>query len=148
MKTILITLLLCITLQSFAPNISHFKRVKLTNEQKVLSHKEKIIKAIIIKESGGNSVAYNKHEDAVGILQLKKIYVLEVNRISNQNYKYIDRWDIDKSVRMFILMANHYVPTYSLDSLCALHNGGGLTKYDFIITKKYKQDIELILKTL
>ena len=72
-----------------------------------------IMNAIIQVESRGNPKAYAPGEDAVGILQIRKCMVDDVNRILKRKkhpkrYTYIDRWDEQKSYEMFDIFCNHY----------------------------------------
>ena len=82
-------------------------------------------------ESGGDSSAYNKAEDAVGLYQIRPIYVRDVNRIVGHGaFTLRDRWDAVKSRCMVIIYLSHYgteqrlgrAPTF-LD-LARIHNGG------------------------
>jgi hypothetical protein len=68
------------------------------------------IEAVIYVESRGNDSAYNKSEEAVGCLQIRPIMVREVNRKLrkwNAPFRYTldDRWDRQKSIEMFEIMA-------------------------------------------
>ena len=68
------------------------------------------VSAVIYVESRGNDSAYNKSEEAVGCLQIRAIMVREVNRklsIWNAPFRYTldDRWDRQKSIEMFEIMA-------------------------------------------
>ena len=68
------------------------------------------VSAVIYVESRGNDSAYNKSEEAVGCLQIRPIMVREVNRklsIWNAPFRYTldDRWDRQKSIEMFEIMA-------------------------------------------
>lgn len=68
------------------------------------------VSAVIYVESRGNDSAYNTKEDAVGCLQIRPIMVREVNRNLrkwNAPFRYTldDRWDRQKSIDMFDIMA-------------------------------------------
>ena len=72
-----------------------------------------VLNAIVEVESNGNSNAYAPGEDAVGILQIRKCMVDDVNRILKRNnssvrYNYTDRWNTNKSYEMFNIYCNHY----------------------------------------
>tara|TARA_R110001599_G_scaffold345345_1_gene569594 strand:+ start:118 stop:627 length:510 start_codon:yes stop_codon:yes gene_type:complete len=76
-----------------------------------------IMNAIIKVESQGDPNAYHKGEDAVGLLQIRRCMVDDVNRILKRKgsifkYTYLDRWDEQKSFEMF----NIYCEYYNLDS--------------------------------
>ncbi len=72
-----------------------------------------IMNAIIQVESRGNPNAHAKGEDAVGILQIRKCMVDDVNRIlirrgSSLRYTYNDRWSEVKSKEMFDIFCTYY----------------------------------------
>jgi hypothetical protein len=72
-----------------------------------------ILNAIVIVESQGDPTAYAPSEDAVGILQIRKVLVDDVNRILKRKgsffrYTYNDRWDVDKSFEMFDIYCDYY----------------------------------------
>tara|TARA_R100001015_G_C4589084_1_gene144751 strand:+ start:337 stop:939 length:603 start_codon:yes stop_codon:yes gene_type:complete len=72
-----------------------------------------IMNAIMQVESSGNADAYNKSEDAVGILQIRQCMVDDINRIQkrkNKNifYTYDDRWCVNKSSEMFEIFCKYY----------------------------------------
>lgn len=68
------------------------------------------VNAVIYVESRGNDSAYNIEEQAAGCLQIRPIMVREVNRKLrkwNAPFRYTldDRWDRQKSIEMFDIMA-------------------------------------------
>ena len=68
------------------------------------------VAAVIMVESSGNDSAYNKREKAVGCLQIRPIMVREVNRQLRRakvdlRYTNEDRWSRDKSIEMFVIIA-------------------------------------------
>jgi len=67
-----------------------------------------LIDAIIEVESGGDTLAYNSKEDAVGCLQIRPIMVREVNRLLGEDkYTLKDRWNKAKSIEMFNVIRSH-----------------------------------------
>jgi len=79
----------------------------------ILEHKitwDDFVNAVIYVESRGNDSAYHKKEKAVGCLQIRPIMVREVNRILrkhkvNLKFEMDDRWNRQKSIDMFDIMA-------------------------------------------
>lgn len=72
-----------------------------------------VLNAIIQVESGGNPNAHAKGEDAVGILQIRKCMVDDINRILKRrdisaSYSYEDRWCTIKSKEMFDIFCDYY----------------------------------------
>jgi len=67
-----------------------------------------LIAAIIQVESGGDTLAYNCKEDAVGCLQIRPIMVREINRLlGKDSFKLKDRWNKAKSIEMFNVIRSH-----------------------------------------
>lgn len=141
MRIIILLIFITISLHSLAPprigfNINYIK--------KEMSHVDKLILAISIHESGNNENAYNNEEDAVGILQIRKIYVDEANRLSGKKFQYVDRFDKEKSIEMFKIIMDKNCNSYNIDSVCVIHNAGGFSSRDFEITKGYRDSIKRI----
>ena len=72
-----------------------------------------LLSALMFVESGFDDSAYAKSEDAVGVLQIRKTMVDDVNRILNRQKKdfrftYDDRWCRNKSIQMFDIYVMHY----------------------------------------
>lgn len=75
---------------------------------KVEEIEDPLISAIIQVESGGDTLAYNSKEDAVGCLQIRPIMVREVNRLLGKDkYTLKDRWNKAKSIQMFNILRLH-----------------------------------------
>lgn len=154
MKHLVIALLVLISYNLYAPSIDfRQRRVWELNSIDInvysLSHKTKVLITIIEQESGGDSLAYNKQEDAVSILQLRKVYVDEVNRISHKKFTYKDRWDINKSIEMFYIINDKYNPTYNLELAAHIHNAGAFKiKERWKYTKEYRKQIREIYDKL
>ena len=91
-----------------------------------------LIAAMIMVESSGNPLAHNKPEGAVGILQIRPIMVLDVNRIivhrrelwETTRFSMEDRWDISKSVQMAEIYFSHYCEGQSAQKMSRCWNGG------------------------
>lgn len=89
--------------------------IKDTKSTEIVSSKtqtdwELFVESVIKVESSDNDSAYNKKEEAVGCLQIRPIMVDEVNRVLERDnimfrYTMEDRWDREKSVEMFEIMA-------------------------------------------
>ena len=104
--------------------------------------------AITIKESGGDRYAYNEKEGAVGIAQIREIYVRDANRIlRDERYNLTDRLDATKSYEMFRIVTQHYSAGGSDEEAARIHNGGprGMFKESTIA---YWEDVKVILRLL
>lgn len=70
----------------------------------VRSDWEIFIEALIQIESGGDSMAVGSKDD-VGVLQIRPIFVMEVNRILGEDrYTLDDRYSRERSIEMFEIM--------------------------------------------
>jgi len=84
-----------------------------------------LLDAIAEVESGGDPNAYNEAEDAVGLFQIRKIYVDDVNRILGRNvFCYADRLDPDESRMMVAVYLGRYGVCRPIEALARIHNGG------------------------
>ena len=92
------------------------------------------VAAVIMVESSGNDSAYNKREKAVGCLQIRPIMVREVNRQLRRakvdlRYTNEDRWSRDKSIEMFVIIAEGVESDGDIMKFCEVvarkWNGGG-----------------------
>jgi predicted GH43/DUF377 family glycosyl hydrolase len=89
----------------------------------------KIMNAIIQVESQGNAKAHNANGDCVGILQITPILVKQCNiwlkdQKSSKRYTLKDRYDVEKSKEMFIMIQEHYNPSHNVEKAIRLWNGG------------------------
>ena len=109
-------------------------------------HREKVLFSIMEEESQYKIDAINHKENAVGVLQIRPIMVREVNEIIGENrYSNEDRFDLNKSVEMFVIYQNHFNPEWDLVRAARLWNGGcnGMKKnstiaYSKRIEKRYE----------
>lgn len=83
-----------------------------------------LLLAIIMVESSGDPNAIGDNGLAVGILQIHPILVQDVNRIAKTEYTTEDRFDVDKSIQMFIIYTNHYTPCWTPELVAKRWNGG------------------------
>jgi len=83
-----------------------------------------LIAAIIQVESGGDTLAYNLKEDAVGCLQIRPIMVREVNRlVGKDSFTLSDRWSKAKSIQMFNILRSN-IKEASNEKIARVWNGG------------------------
>jgi len=88
----------------------------------------KVIEAIEIVESNGNSDAINESENAIGSLQIRPIMIADYNRITNQNFSH----DIAYNRAFAYIVAQeifyHYmkgIENPTAKHLAFIWNGGG-----------------------
>lgn len=89
----------------------------------------KIMNAIIQVESRGNAKAHNANGDCAGILQITPILVKQCNiwlknQKSKKRYTLKDRYDVEKSKEMFVIIQEHYNPSHNVEKAIRLWNGG------------------------
>ena len=87
-----------------------------------------LLSALMFVESGNNDSAHAIGEDAVGVLQIRKTMVDDVNRIlkrqgKDHRFTYDDRWLRNKSIAMFDIYCKHYGLT-SAEEIARCWNGG------------------------
>lgn len=101
----------------------HWSAVELLRNQhkEELSDFDKLTLAIAFTESRFNADADSGAGDH-GILQLRSIYIDEVNRLYHTDYTVDDAFDIDKSLEMFRALQAYYNPSKELDRGIYLHN--------------------------
>ena len=87
-----------------------------------------LLSALMFVESGNNDSAHAIGEDAVGVLQIRKTMVDDVNRIlkrqgKDYTFTYDDRWLRNKSIQMFDIYCKHYGLTTAVE-IARCWNGG------------------------
>ena len=88
-----------------------------------------LVDALILVESGGNPLAYNKKERACGCLQIRPIMLREVNRIlrkqkADRRFSLEDRWDCGSSEEMFYIWRSYHHEDSSDEVIARCWNGG------------------------
>lgn len=71
-----------------------------------------LLAALIAIESGGDPRAYNKAEKAVGILQVRKLAIIDVNEEYGTGYKLEHCYDPDTAITVCVL----YLRRWGADS--------------------------------
>ena len=104
-----------------------------------------LLAAIAQVESSGDPNAVNKKENAVGLYQIRPIYLKDVNRILGYSkFKLADRYDPELSQQMVSAYLLHYGRNKSLEAMARINNGGpkGYKKQS---TLKYWAKIQRVL---
>lgn len=88
-----------------------------------------VIDAIIQVESGGDSTAVSPSGKYVGVLQIATIVVDDCNQYLKmkkcpKRYHYNDRYDVQKSKEMFILIQERYNKERNIEKGVRIWNGG------------------------
>lgn len=89
-------------------NVGLFLATSSMGVVRSIPKKDNLVEAIIWVESRGDTLAYNKSEEALGCLQIRPIMLREVNRILGYNkFKLSDRTSRTKSIEMFNVIRGH-----------------------------------------
>lgn len=80
--------------------------------------------AICIIESENDSLAYNSSSNAAGIIQLRPIYVKDVNRIQGTKYTLKDRYNPSKCREMFEIYQSYYNPEKDVEKAIKMYLNG------------------------
>lgn len=103
---------------------------------------EPVIKAIVQVESEGNTRAVKGN--SCGAMQITSILVAECNNIlkkrkSKKRYTLRDRFSLEKSKEMFLLMQSHFNPLNDIEKAIRSWNGGN--KYSVKRTQRYFEKV-------
>ena len=101
-----------------------------------------VMDAIIQVESGGDTKAVSGN--SVGAMQITPILVEDCNLIlqkqkSKKRYTLKDRYSVEKSKEMFLLIQRYYNPTNSIEKAIRSWNGG--MKYSVRATNRYYKKV-------
>ena len=112
---------------------------------------EDLLNAIAIVESNNNPSAIGDNGRAVGLMQLWKIALDDVNRILDcDKYSYADRLDPIKSKAMVRIYLTHYATDWRIgrpptfEDMARIHNGGP-NGYKKESTKKYWHKVQKVM---
>ena len=97
-----------------------------------------VMDAIIQVESDGNPNAVSGN--SVGVMQITPILVEDCNNIlqrqkSKKRFTLADRYSVEKSKEMFLLIQKYYNPTNSIEKAIRSWNGG--VNYSVRATNRY-----------
>ena len=106
-----------------------------------------VMDAIIQVESGGDTKAVSGN--SVGAMQITPILVEDCNLIlqkqkSKKRYTLKDRYSVEKSKEMFLLIQRYYNPTNSIEKAIRSWNGG--VHYSVRATNRYFKKVMKLLK--
>ena len=98
---------------------------------------EKLIRAVLKVECGGNYMAYNPEEEATGPLQIRPIRLNDYNRRTGSNHILEECYDIEVAKKIFLYYArNTGYPNF--EKIAKAWNGSGrLTIEYWKKVKKY-----------
>ena len=79
--------------------------------------------AIAKIESSLNSNAYNRKENAVGIVQIRRLYLIDANEYLGTKYTHRDCYNVSISYDLFKAYMKRY-KARTIEECIRLHNGG------------------------
>ena len=106
-----------------------------------------VMDAIIQVESGGDAKAVSGN--SVGAMQITPILVKDCNNIlqkkkSKKRYTLADRYSVEKSKEMFLLIQSYYNPKNNVEKAIRSWNGG--VNYSVRATNRYYRKVMNIMK--
>ena len=109
---------------------------------------EPVMKAIVQVESEGNTRAVKGN--SCGAMQITPILVAECNNIlkkrnSKKRYTLRDRFSLEKSKEMFLLMQSQFNPLNDIEKAIRSWNGGN--KYSVKRTQRYFEQVMKCLRS-
>lgn len=109
---------------------------------------EPVMKAIVQVESEGNTRAVKGN--SCGAMQITPILVAECNNIlkkrnSKKRYTLRDRFSLEKSKEMFLLMQSQFNPLNDIEKAIRSWNGGN--KYSIKRTQRYFEKVMKCLRS-
>ena len=111
---------------------------------------QQLIMAIAFTESRFTTDALGTAGDT-GILQLREIYIKEVNRLYGTEYTIQDAYDPEKSLEIFSLMQEHYNPDRDLVTGIKYHNKSpfyaATVKQNMALIQRYEEFRKLLMNT-
>lgn len=126
LKRILFIPLFLITLRAAAPSYI----VVYINDADPIKPFDRIIHAVLMVESSGDTLAFNLSEEAVGGLQIRPIRVLDYNQRTGKNIKVEDCYNFGVSKEIFIYYARLY-GYRDYESIARNWNGSGKATLDY-----------------
>jgi hypothetical protein len=113
-------LLLLFSLKLSAPDWNSFTVVELSPVEPY----RRLVYAIGMVETNGDTLAYNPAEDASGYFQIRPIRLIDYNIRTRSNYTRQDLFNFDTSAKIFLYFADRVGP-YNLELIAKKWNGSG-----------------------
>jgi hypothetical protein len=90
----------------------------------------KLIHAVGMVEAKGDTLAYNKIEQAVGFFQIRPVRVKDFNKRTGNRYTLKDMFDYEISRKVFLYYASRLGP-YNFEKIAKNWNGSGVKTLDY-----------------
>ena len=119
-KIMFITFFFLITFRAVAPD----QKPIFIQEPLPVEPFSKLMYAIGMVETRGNTQAYNEFEHAAGIFQIRQVRLDDYNRLTGQYYTLQDVFKYEISEKVFLYFASLIGP-YDLEKIAKAWNGSG-----------------------
>jgi len=91
---------------------------------------ERLVFAIGMVETKGDTLAYNPLEEAAGIFQIRPIRLIDFNERTGNTYTREDLFNFETSKKIFLYFADQIGP-YDLEHIAKRWNGSGSLTIDY-----------------
>jgi hypothetical protein len=126
MKNVLIIFFSLLTFRAAAPDV----KVAVIFVSKPADVYDRLVKAVVLVESSGDTLAYNIAEEAIGAFQIRPIRLLDYNQRTGKNYKTENCYNFEISKEIFLYYARKTgSPDY--ETIARKWNGSGKTTLDY-----------------
>lgn len=119
MRTIISILFLFLSSRAIAPDV----KILVIPETEPVNIYERLMMAVLLVESGGDTLAFNAFEEAYGPFQIRPIRLKDYNIRTGKNYVMQDCYKVDVSREVFLYYARHLGPDY--ERIAKRWNGSG-----------------------
>jgi len=132
LKSLIIILLLMLTSKAGAPDD---KAAYILVSEPIGAY-DRLIKAVVMVESYGDTMAYNLIEEAVGAFQIRPIRLLDYNQRTGNNYTSEECYNYEISRKIFLYYADQ-IGNPHYETIARNWNGSGETTLDYWERVKY-----------
>ena len=125
-KVILLMIFLSVAIKAVAPD----QRSLIVEYSHPVEPFERLILAVTMVETRGDTMAFNHIEQAAGLFQIRPIRVMDYNIRTGSNYSLDDMFDYEISKKIFLYYASQIGP-YNLEKIARNWNGSGVRTLDY-----------------
>ena len=115
-----VTIFISITYNAVAP----YQKALFIQESLPVEPFNRLMYAIGMVETKGNTQAYNEFEHAAGIFQIRQVRIDDYNRLTGHNYTLYDMFNYENSQKVFLYFASTIGP-YDFERIAKAWNGSG-----------------------
>ncbi|MBK7713363.1 MAG: hypothetical protein IPJ37_22350 [Bacteroidales bacterium] len=126
LKSIHLLLFLMLTIRAAAPDV----KVAFIVVSPPIEVYARLIRAVIMVESYGDTMAYNLNEEAIGAFQIRPIRLLDYNQRTGNKFKIEDCYNYRLSKEIFLYYAKRANST-DYELIARNWNGSGETTLDY-----------------